>query len=194
MSERLPGIRPRPGVWRRLDMSARRGFPSAIAALLMLLAGAPFGFGGQAQLQVAIALACVFFWSLFRPASMPPWIVFLLGVLSDLLGFAPLGVGVLLLLTVHGFALRWRRTLVRLGFLPVWVAFTVLAVGSALARLSPPYNVLSGEGLEATPPPRRASPAIAPGARARPPASMACSAIEYPRRGRVRALPANGRR
>ncbi len=134
MSERLPGIRPRPGVWRRLDMSARRGFPSAIAALLMLLAGAPFGFGGQAQLQVAIALACVFFWSLFRPASMPPWIVFLLGVLSDLLGFAPLGVGVLLLLTVHGFALRWRRTLMRLGFLPVWVAFTVLAVGSALAQ------------------------------------------------------------
>jgi rod shape-determining protein MreD len=134
MSERLPGIRPRAGVWRRLDMSARRGFPSAIAALLMVLAGAPLGFAGQAQVQIAIALASVFFWSLFRPASMPPWMVFLLGILLDLLGFAPLGVGVLLLLSVHGFALRWRRTLVRLGFVPVWVAFTMLAVGTAFAQ------------------------------------------------------------
>jgi rod shape-determining protein MreD len=115
-------------------MSARRGFPSALAVLLLLLAAAPFGIAGQPQLQIAIALACVFFWSLFRPASMPPWIVFLLGVLLDLLGFAPLGVGVLLLLSVHGFALRWRRTLVRLGFVPVWIGFAVLATGAAAAQ------------------------------------------------------------
>lgn len=134
MSERLPGIRPRLSLWRRLDMSARRGFPSALAALLLLLAGAPFGFVGQAQLQFAVAMGCIFFWTLFRPASMPPWIVFLLGVLLDLLSFAPLGVDVLILLAVHGMALRARRFLVRQGFMPVWVVFSLLASAAALVQ------------------------------------------------------------
>lgn len=134
MSERLPGIRPRPNLWRQLDMSARRGFPATVAALMLLLAGAPFGIAGQAQIQVAIAFASVFFWSLFRPQSMPPWIVFLLGVLIDLLGFAPLGVGVLILLALHGFALRWRRFLVRQGFGLVWLGFVALATGAAAVQ------------------------------------------------------------
>ena len=40
-----------------------------------------------------MTLACVYFWSLFRPAAMPPPVVFLIGVLLDLLGYLPLGVG-----------------------------------------------------------------------------------------------------
>jgi rod shape-determining protein MreD len=115
-------------------MSARRSFPTTSAAILLLLAAAPFGFAGQAELQVALALGCVYFWSLYRPASMPPWMVFLLGILLDLLGFAPLGVGVLLLLVLHGFALRWRRFLVRQGFVAVWLAFALLAIGAALVQ------------------------------------------------------------
>ena len=50
---------------------------------------------------------------------MPPPVVFVLGLLLDLLGYLPLGVGVLMLLVVHGLALRWRRFLVRAG-LPRW--------------------------------------------------------------------------
>ncbi|MCW3474818.1 rod shape-determining protein MreD [Limobrevibacterium gyesilva] len=131
MDDRLPGIRPRPSLWRRLDMSARRGFPAATTALLLLVTAAPLGLPGQAELLVAVALSCVFFWSLFRPASLPPPVVFLLGVLWDLLGYAPPGVGVLILLVVHGLALRWRRFLVRQGFLLVWLVFVGIATGAA---------------------------------------------------------------
>lgn len=134
MDERLPGIRPRPSLWRRLDMAARRGFPATLTALLLLLAAAPLGILGQAQLQMALALCCVFFWSVFRPASMPPWIVFLLGLLTDLIGFVPMGVGVLLLLAVHGLALRSRRLLTRQGFVAVWVVLCLIAAGAALMQ------------------------------------------------------------
>jgi rod shape-determining protein MreD len=134
MDERLPGIRPRPGLGRRLDMSARRGFPMASTVLLMLFSAAPLGLPGQAELLVSVTLSCVFFWSLFRPASMPPPAVFMLGVLLDLLGFGPPGVGVLTLLVLHGFALRWRGVLVRQGFLLVWLAFAALSCGAALVE------------------------------------------------------------
>ena len=128
---RLPGIRPRPSLGRRLDMAARRSFPASTTAILLLLSAAPLGIPGQPELQASVALACVFFWSLFRPASMPPPVVFLLGMMADLLGYAPPGVSVLTLLLVHGLVLRWRRLLVRLGFRLVWMAFLSVAAGAA---------------------------------------------------------------
>ena len=66
---------------------------------------------------------------------MPPPIVFVLGLLADLLGLAPLGVTVLVLLIVHGLALRARRVLAAQGFLVVWLAFVAVAAGAALLRL-----------------------------------------------------------
>ena len=130
-SERLPGIRPRPSVWRRMDMTARRCFPGATTALVLLATAAPLGLPGQPELQASAVLCCVFFWSLFRPASMPPAVVFVIGLLSDLLGYAPPGVSVLTLLLTHGLALRWRRVLVRMGFLLVWFSFILVAAGAA---------------------------------------------------------------
>lgn len=130
-SQRTPGIRPRPTLWRQLDAASRAAFPAACTALLLLVLAAPLRLPGQAQLQPAAALACVFFWSLFRPASMPPPAVFLLGLLSDLLGLEPPGINVLTLLITHGLAVRWRRVLTGQGFLVVWLAFVAVAAGAS---------------------------------------------------------------
>jgi rod shape-determining protein MreD len=127
---RHPGIRPRPTLGRQLDAMSRAAFPLVCTLLLMLLSMAPFGFADQAMLLPAITLPCVFFWSLFRPAAMPPPAVFLVGLMLDLLGYLPIGVGVLTLLVLHGFTVRWRRLLARQNFTVVWLAFAGLAAGS----------------------------------------------------------------
>ena len=129
--DRMPGIRPRPSLGRRLDMAARAGFPATCTVLLMLLAAVPFGFAGQAALIPAVATISVYFWTLFRPASMLPVVVFPIGLLLDLLGYLPVGVGVICLLAVHGFALRWQRFLARQSFVLIWIAFAVFAAASA---------------------------------------------------------------
>ena len=132
--DKTPGIRPRPTLWRQLDAAARAAFPAAITALALLATAFPLDLPGQAEWQPATALACVFFWSLFRPASMPPAVVFAIGLLADLLGLSPIGASVLVLLMVHGLAVRWRRVLVRQGFATVWLAFVGVAAGAALLQ------------------------------------------------------------
>ncbi len=132
--DRRPGIRPRQSLSRRLDRAARRSLPAAATILSALALAGPLGLPGQAELQASVALSSVFFWSLSRPASMPPWAVFAIGLLVDLLGSAPLGVGALTLLATHGIAARARRKLARHGFLVVWLAFA--AVASAAAALA----------------------------------------------------------
>ena len=125
------GFRPRPTLLRRLDEASRAVVPAAASALLLVLLAAPLGLPWQAQLEGGAALACVFHWSLARPAWMPPPVVFLLGVLADLLGVAPPGVSVLALLVAHGLAVRWRPALAQAGPLPAWLAFAAVAALTA---------------------------------------------------------------
>ena len=122
--------RPAPamGLLRQVDALARAAFPTALTALLMVLAAVPVGPPG---LVPAAALPCIVFWSVFRPAALPPLAVFGLGLLGDLLGFAPVGSGVLTLLVVAGLVTRWRRFLVKQSFLAVWLAYCGVALGAA---------------------------------------------------------------
>lgn len=126
-----PGIRPRPSLWRRLDSIARAAFPVVCTVLLLLLCNAPFGIPDQTTLPPAVAVVSVFFWTLFRPAGMPALAVFGIGLLLDLIGWLPLGAGVLMLLTVHAACLRLRRGLARQGFLTIWAIFAGFAAGAA---------------------------------------------------------------
>lgn len=118
-----------PGPLRRLDALGRAAVPAIVTALLMVAAAVPVGLPGPVA---AVALPCVFFWSVVRPAAMPPPAVFALGLLQDLLSFSAFGAGVLTLLAAHGLAVRWRRQgLARQGFLRVWAAFCAAAAGAA---------------------------------------------------------------
>ncbi|HQT76907.1 MAG: hypothetical protein B7Z80_18435 [Rhodospirillales bacterium 20-64-7] len=130
--DQRPGIRPRPTLGRRLDIAARCSFPATVTILLMLLTQAPWNIPGQAALLPAVTLCCVWFWSLFRPAAMPPPIIFLIGALTDLLGYLPLGAATLTLLATHGLALAMRRSLSQRGFAWIWLVFAGVASAAAL--------------------------------------------------------------
>jgi len=112
-----------------LDGWARASLPTGSTIFLVLLTAAPLGVPGQAHLLTAVGCAQVWAWSLWRPAAMSPPAVFVIGLLSDLIGYQPLGVSILALLVLHGLALRWRRPLLRMGALAIWLAFGAVVLG-----------------------------------------------------------------
>ncbi|MCO6416042.1 rod shape-determining protein MreD [Siccirubricoccus sp. KC 17139] len=120
---------PSTGLLRQVDALARAAFPSGFTVLVLVLAAVPVGLPG---VVAAAGLPCIFFWSVFRPAALPPPAIFGLGLLTDLLSAAPLGSNILILLVVYGFATRWRRFLARQSFLAVWLAFCGFAAVAAL--------------------------------------------------------------
>ncbi|MBB3172820.1 rod shape-determining protein MreD [Endobacter medicaginis] len=125
--ERRPGIRPRQTLGRRLDAASRAALPAAIAVVLLLLLHAPLGLPAQPALLLGAELACVFYWSLFLPRVMPSPVVFVLGLLVDLLGTGPLGLSVVLLLIAHVAGIAWRQALMRQGALVIWLVFAGVA-------------------------------------------------------------------
>ncbi|HEV7265315.1 MAG TPA: rod shape-determining protein MreD [Falsiroseomonas sp.] len=119
---------PPPGLLRRAEAMARAAVPALSAAMVMVLAAGPTGVPA---LVPAVALPQVVCWSVLRPGAMSPPAAFGLGLLLDLLTFAPLGSGVLTLLLAHAFAAGWRRMLARQGFLFAWLIFCGFAAGAA---------------------------------------------------------------
>ncbi|MBV1836182.1 rod shape-determining protein MreD [Acetobacter estunensis] len=118
---------------QRLDRLARRLLPGGITALVIVLLAAPTGFPAATALLPGLVMASVFFWSVWRPASMSALIVFGLGLLMDLVGFASPGVDAFVFLLLHGIAVHARFGLMRLNFLGMWCIFAVL--GSAACWL-----------------------------------------------------------
>ncbi len=127
--------------------------------LLVLLLCAPFDLPEQQALLPGATMASVFFWSLFRPASMPAPIVFALGLLYDLLSFSPPGLAIVTLLIVHAVGVGARHSLARQGFVVVWLVFLLVAAGAILLdyalmcgftfRLLPPQPALFELALSA---------------------------------------------
>ncbi len=135
-----PAIRPEPTLGARVDGLARACVPVALTLVLLLLTGVPFGLPGQPALRPALALICVFHYSLTRPATMPAIAVFAIGLLCDLLGWLPIGIGAITLLAARAVALRLRARLLGRGLVLIWLAFLgvaawVAAITWALASL-----------------------------------------------------------
>jgi len=121
---RGPAMRRRPSFWRQLDAASRYAFPFACLVFGLFIIGMPFGLPGQAEFRPVYAMACVFFWSLYRPSSLPAPFVALTGLLLDLLGLSPLGLWAVLLLLLQGVTLAARRRLVTTGFFLNWAVFS----------------------------------------------------------------------
>jgi rod shape-determining protein MreD len=126
---RGPAMRRQPSLWRQLDAASRYGFPIGFLIFGLFVIGMPFGLPGQAELRPVYAMACVFFWSLYRPSSLPAPVVALVGLLLDLLGLSPLGLWAVLLLLLQGATLAARRGLVPQSFMLTWLVFLMFAVG-----------------------------------------------------------------
>ncbi|MDR3521215.1 MAG: rod shape-determining protein MreD [Acidocella sp.] len=124
---RRASVRRDMNIWRRLDMASRYIWPAALTVFGLLIIGVPLGLPGLAALRPAYVMACVYFWSLYRPSSLPAPVVALTGLLLDLLGMSPLGMWAVLLLLLQGATLLARRRLISFSFLQNWLAFSGLA-------------------------------------------------------------------
>lgn len=117
-------------VWHRLDLLARNLSPFALTVVLVIFAKVPLQVPDISPVLPSLAIIAVFYWSVHRPDLMPIWAVFLVGLVQDLLGAGPMGIGILALLLVHGIVAAQRRFFASASFLMMWCAFALVAMGA----------------------------------------------------------------
>jgi rod shape-determining protein MreD len=137
----------RAAVARRREWSAVRFVPTLATRVLAMLSVLPLRFPNYAAVAPLLALAGLYYWTIYRPDLLPPSAVFLCGFVLDLLSGGPLGVSPLVFLLTRVAVLPQRRFFVDRLFPFVWGGFTMLAAG-AIAFLWVLGSMLTGVMLD----------------------------------------------
>lgn len=116
---------------QRFDLWLRQAAPLALTVLLAVLSAVPIGAPGYAAVVPGYTAMAAFYWAVFRPDLQPPFSLFLIGVLQDILVATPLGMTALSLMVVHGLAVSQRRALLGKPFVLAWLGFVVILALSA---------------------------------------------------------------
>lgn len=121
----------RPTFAQQLDIAWRAALPVFLTLLLLFLSLLSWQLPKLGTIGAACVMVSVFYWSLHQPGLMTMWGVLAVGLLHDLLTLAPFGVGVLVLLLIHGVAVSRRKAVTALPFFLIWMIFGLVAAGAA---------------------------------------------------------------
>lgn len=139
----------RPTVWQRVDTLVRHQLPVLLTLLLLLISVVPTHVPGLVRIGPMLPLISVYFWAVHRPDLMGYGTVFAIGLLEDVVGGTPLGVGALSLLLVQGLVVSQYKFFYGKAFAVTWWAFILVAGGAVLVKwlcVSAIYgDVLDGE-------------------------------------------------
>lgn len=119
------------GLWHQLDIWARRCVPAAFCLVFVLLSVLPIPIPGYSSIVPMLTLAAVFFWAVHHPGLLPPVVVFVIGLVLDILSGAPTGLGAVVLLVSYGVTVSQRRFFHNRSFLQVWTGFALVALAAA---------------------------------------------------------------
>lgn len=120
------------GIWIRLDNAARGWMPGLTAFILVFIGFVPLKITGFSAISPDLLLIAVYYWLIFRPDLMPAPLVFLLGLLEDLLGGGFIGLRTLSLLVAYGLVTSQREFFFAKGFGVIWWGFMLVALGIRL--------------------------------------------------------------
>lgn len=119
-------------IFHKLDLAARHAAPGAVTLILVLVGVTPTHLPYYSAIAPMLPLASVYYWGVHRPDLMPMWLIFLVGLLHDVLTDSPIGLHAAILLLCQWVLLRQRRFLAGRPFAMLWFGYVVVVVGVGL--------------------------------------------------------------
>lgn len=116
---------------QRFDQRVRHAFPFATIVIFILIVATPSRLPGFASVAPQLPLVGIYYWAIYRPDLLPPWVAFMLGAVADIVAGTPLGVSSLVFLAVQGVVGSQRRFLGK-SFLMAWWGFAMIGAGALL--------------------------------------------------------------
>lgn len=108
--------------------------PQLLLLLLMLLnlMALPVPYAGS--VKPMLVLMAVYYWAIYRPNLMPPWLCFAVGLVMDILTYMPPGLHAFLLVAVQWLVRDQRRFLMGQPYITIWAMFGLVLSATALTE------------------------------------------------------------
>ena len=79
--------------------------------------------------HVPFLMITVYFWAVYRPNVLPPLLVFILGLMADVITGMPIGVGAIILVLLNWAISSQRAFITAQSFAMTWLVFGIVYVG-----------------------------------------------------------------
>ena len=106
--------------------------PCIIILLLILISITPFYVPEHINVIPLFALASIFHWAVYKPELLPPYAVFFIGLLQDMLQGMPAGVNTIVFLLVYGLVTSQNRFFFKKSFLVIWSGCGIILAASII--------------------------------------------------------------
>ena len=116
----------------RIGAAFRNAVPGIMMLALVILSVIPLRLPAYATVAPMFALMALYYWAVHRPDLLPFPMVFVLGILEDVLMGAPLGVHAFIFMIVLLLVSSQRRFLIGRSFWVLWWGFLIVAPLTAL--------------------------------------------------------------
>lgn len=113
--------------FRRLRGAVAGAAPFLIAVVLAMLIAVPLQLPHVGAIAPYLTLAAVYYWAVFRPDLFGYGAAFCLGLFTDFMTGAPLGLGALVLVAVQAVSVTQRRFFLGKPFHILWWGFALIA-------------------------------------------------------------------
>lgn len=117
-----------------LALGGRMIVPYVLILLLFLLNIVSLSYVFMGSVKAPFFLMAVYYWSVFRPGILPVWLVFIAGVLLDLLSGLPIGISAIVFLLVRWSIANQRKFLMAQPFMMMWSIFAAIAAMAGLLQ------------------------------------------------------------
>lgn len=111
------------------DFGLKSVLPFFTILLLIIIMVLPYNIPLIGDIMPFLTLIGVYYWSVFKPELVPVSVVFVLGLLQDILLGSPLGLMSLLLVVVQQFIFYQGRQFLERDFLFNWFVFVMIVIG-----------------------------------------------------------------
>ncbi|MFV3073432.1 rod shape-determining protein MreD [Niveispirillum fermenti] len=122
------------GILTQLDQTARNLLPLGITVVAMLIGMVPLHLPGYAPITAPFMLMSLFYWVIHRPDLLRPMVVFMIGLLHDLISGTPVGMTSLALILAYWLLITQRGFFLGRSFVMLWIGFALVASGAAAVQ------------------------------------------------------------
>ena len=107
--------------------TGRHIVPVATMLFLALVGSMPVGSHYAFEIFPMLNIIAIFYWTIYRPDLVPPVVLFLIGLIDDVVMGTPLGLMASVFLFAYGITLAQRQFFIRKPFYVTWLGFSIIS-------------------------------------------------------------------
>lgn len=110
-----------------MEAFLRFGAAYIVMWVLFMLSLVSFAAPLSTIIEVPCTLMILFYWAIYRPTLLPPVLIFIVGMCTDIIGGLPLGLNSFILLIVRQLIVDQRVFLTGQPFTVIWLGFSTVS-------------------------------------------------------------------